>query len=97
MVTQQKPSVIDFMNDVLRARIRVIGARDVVKHQQDPRHYLHNEDEQQTRPERIGPSRSAGNGLIQHFGLNGFQADPFIDKVDDFFKCVGVGWWYRRS
>ena len=89
MVTQQKPAVIHFMDDVLRARIRMIGARDVVKHQHNPRHYLHNKDEQQTRSKRIGPSRPAGNGLIQHFGLNGFQPDSFIDKVDDFLKCIG--------
>ena len=46
MITQEKPPVVDFMDDVLRAGVSVIGAGDVIKHQQDTGDRLHDKDEQ---------------------------------------------------
>jgi hypothetical protein len=70
MVTQEKPAVVHFVDDVLGAGVGVISTRDVIEHQQDAGHRLHDEDEQQTGTEDIGPSRAARHRFVEHLGLN---------------------------
>jgi len=87
MVTEKEPAVVDFVNDVLRTGKCMVGGRHIVEHQQNAGDGLHDEDEQQNRAEDIGPTRAAGNRLIEHLRLNRLKADPLIDKGNDLFEC----------
>ena len=90
MVAQEEPAIVHVVNDVLRAGIGMVGRRNVIEHQQNARDCLHDEDEQENRPEDIGPAGAAGNGLVEHLGLKRFQADSLVNEVEDLFDGRGL-------
>ena len=90
MVTQEKPAVVDFMNDVLGAVVRMVGTGDIIEHQQNPRDHLQDKNEKKYRSKGISPPGPTRDRLIQHFGLNGLQTDPFINELHDLFKRIGL-------
>ena len=51
---------------------------------------LENKYEKQYRPKGVSPPGSAWDRLIEHFGLNRFQADPLINEFNNFFKRIGL-------
>src|SRR5581483_5149126 len=79
----QEPAIVHFMDDVLRAGIGMIGAGDVVEHQQDAGHRLHDEDEEEDGAEDVGPTRAARDRLIQHLRLECLESDAAVDERDD--------------
>ena len=93
MVAQEEPAIVHIMDDVLGARIRMVGGRNVVEHQEDAGDRLHDEDEQEHRTEHIGPTGAAWNRLVEHLRLNRFQADALVDEVEDFFDHGRLACW----
>src|SRR3989441_10350951 len=52
-----------------------------IEHQENARNRLHDENEQQSRAEDIGPARAALDRLVHHFRLERLQIDPLVDEV----------------
>src|SRR2546426_8058004 len=50
---------VHLVDDVLGGGVGMVGAGDVIEHQEHARDRLHDENEQQTRAEDIGPARAA--------------------------------------
>lgn len=86
MVAQEEPAIIHVVDDVLRTGIGVVGRRHVIEHQQDAGDSLHDENKEQDRAKDIGPTRPAGDGFVEHLGLQGLQPDTFVNEVEDLFN-----------
>src|SRR5256712_6631296 len=64
----------------------MVSAGDEIEHQENARDHLHDENEQQTRAEDIGPARAALDRLVHYFPLQRLQIDPLVDEVAHFLE-----------
>ena len=90
MVAEQKPAVVDVVDNILRAIVRVVRSRHIVEHEHSAGDRLHGKDEQQDRTEHVGPTRASRNRLIEHLRLHFLEPKPFIEKGENLFTGAGL-------